>query len=192
MKKRILAVIMAAVILCLAFTACSGNKVTDSNAPDSQNKDNPGVFGAFESVDMEGNKVDFTALQGKKLTMVNVWATFCAPCIREMPDLEKISKDYADKGFQIVGIPLDVTLNADGTYGNDGTFSDAEKVIEQTGVTYLNILMSESLINSPAGEIYTVPSTYFLDENGNQIGEVYVGSKSYSDWCSIIDSLLAE
>ena len=186
MKKRILPILIAAVIFCLTLTACGGNKATESNAT----KD-AGIFGAFQSVDMEGNKVDYTVLQGKKLTMVNAWATFCGPCINEMPDLEKISKEYADKGFQIVGFPIDVVVNADGTYANDGTFEEAEKVIKDTGVTYTNILLSDSLIESELGEVYTIPTTYFLDENGKQIGDVYVGSKSYDDWCSIIDSLLA-
>ncbi|MBQ8503365.1 MAG: TlpA family protein disulfide reductase [Clostridia bacterium] len=186
MKKRILPVLIAAVIFCVTLTACSGNNATNGNVTQA------GMFGAFESIDMEGNKVDYTALQGKKLTMVNVWATFCGPCVREMPDLEKISKEYAEKGLTIVGVPVDVIVNADGTYKNESLFADAQAVIGQTGVTYLNILMSESLLDSELGQVYTVPTTYFLDENGNQIGESYVGSKSYADWCSIIDEILAK
>lgn len=209
MKKRILPVLIMAIAFVLAFTACSGDKatngnitggnITDSNAADD-NTNEPTVqqeneagatsFGEFETVDVEGNTVDHTAFQGKKLTMVNVWATFCSPCINEMPDLEKISKEYADKGFQIVGVVLDVTQNSDGSY-NQELLTQAEAVIEQTGVTYLNLLMSDDLMNTELGELYSIPTTYFLDENGKQLGESYLGSRSYEDWCQLIDDYLA-
>lgn len=206
MKKRILPILIVLVIFCLTFTACSGEKgdtttaegnttVSQNAADATESKDLPELegtaFGAFESVDMEGNKVDYKIFEGKKLTMVNIWATFCGPCIREMPDLERISKEYADKDFQIVGIVCDVTLNPDGNYSK-ALFGKAEDVIESTGVSYLNILPSVSLNEAKLGEVYTVPETVFVDENGKQVGSSYLGSKSYEDWCAIIDGLLAE
>lgn len=192
MKKRIIAILVAAVIFCLAFTACSGDKATDGNAPSVNASDEAGVFGVFESFDMKGKKVDNTALQGKKLTMVNAWATFCGPCINEMPDLQKINKEYAKKDFQIIGLVIDVSVDENGAPLNESLYAEAEKVIKDTGVKYTNILLSDSLKNSEAGSIYTIPTTYFLDENGNKIGDTYIGSRSYEDWCKIIDSLLAE
>ena len=192
MKKRIIAILIAAVIFCLTFTACGGNKATEGNAPSENSSVEAGVFGAFESFDIKGKKVDYTALQGKKLTMVNAWATFCGPCIGEMPDLQKISKEYAKKDFQIVGLVIDVSVDENGTPVNEKLFADAQQVIKNTGVKYTNILFSDSLSSSEAGSIYSIPTTYFLDENGNQVGKTYVGSRSYEDWCTIIDSLLAE
>ncbi len=192
MKKRIIAILIAAVIFCLAFTACGGDKATDGNAASENISNEAGVFGEFESFTMKGKKVDYTALQGKKLTMVNAWATFCGPCINEMPDLQKISEEYANKDFQIVGLIVDVSADENGTPANEKLYSDAEKVIKDTGVKYTNILLSDSLKSSEAGSIYTIPTTYFLDEDGNKIGETYIGSRSYEDWCKIIDSLLIE
>lgn len=192
MKKRIIAILIAAVIFCLAFTACGSNKVTEGNAPSENSSVEAGVFGAFESFDMKGNKVDYTALQGKKLTMVNAWATFCGPCIREMPDLQRISKEYSKKDFQIIGLVVDVAVDKNGTPANENLYAEAEKVIKDTGVKYVNILLSDSLISSEAGSIYSIPTTYFLDENGNQVGKTYVGSRSYEDWCTIIDGLIEQ
>ncbi len=192
MKKRVIAILIAAVVFCLALTACSGNKATDGNAPSENSSGEAGVFGEFTSFDMKGSQVDYTALQGKKLTMVNAWATFCGPCISEMPDLQKISEDYKDKDFQIVGLIVDVSVDENGAPFNEDLYAEAEKVIKDTGVKYRNILLSDSLLESEAGSIYSIPTTYFLDENGNQVGKTYVGSRSYEDWCSIIDGLLAE
>ncbi len=192
MKKRIISILIAVVIFCLAFTACTGNKATEGNAPSDNSSAEAGVFGEFVSYDMKGKKVDHTALQGKKLTMVNAWATFCGPCISEMPDLQKISKEYEKKDFQIVGLVVDVSVDETGKPYNESLYAEAEKVIKDTGVKYTNILLSDSLKSSEAGSIYTIPTTYFLDENGNKIGETYIGSRSYEDWCQIIDSLLIE
>lgn len=155
--------------------------------PDVSSSD---VFGKFKTVDINGKTVDFTALMGKKVTMVNVWATFCTPCIGEMPDLEKINKNYADKDFQIVGMVLDVSEYGEGGY--DGNLlNEAKKIISDTGVTYLNLLTSRELLNNELSQVFSVPTTYFLDENGNLIGNSYIGSRSYDDWAQIIDELLA-
>ena len=56
----------------------------------------------FTGEDLEGNKVDSKELFAKaKVTMINVWGTFCSPCIMEMPDLGELSREYADKDFQV-------------------------------------------------------------------------------------------
>ena len=103
MKKRILPLLLALVIFCFSFTACTGNKATDGNALTDIET---GIFGGFETYTMKGKKVDYSVLQGKKLTMVNAWATFCGPCIGEMPDLQKISKEYAKKTFRLWALSL--------------------------------------------------------------------------------------
>lgn len=154
---------------------------TDKTTVKAEEKADP-VFGDFISEDIEGNEVSSEIFKGKKVTMVNLWATFCSPCIREMPDLEKLSKDYADKGLQIIGIPCDAY--------NDELVSQAEDIIKYTGVTYLNILPSATLDEAKLNSVMSVPETVFVDENGVQIGESIVGSKSYEQWAEIIDSVL--
>ena len=61
-------------------------------------------FGAFESETLDGEKVTEEIFQQADLTMVNIWATFCGPCIQEMPDLAQLSEEYQDKGVQIIGL----------------------------------------------------------------------------------------
>ena len=177
MKKRVIALLLCALVI-FSFAACGGK--TES----VDEKDVNGVFGDFTSTDVNGEPVNADIFKGKKVTMVNIWGTFCSPCIREMPDLQKLSEDYAEKGVQLVGIVCDV---------NEGEDTAAAKdVMKQTGVKYLNILTSDSLVNAKLGEVMSVPETLFIDENGNQIGTSYVGSRSYEDWASIIDHILLE
>ena len=50
------------------------------------------LLGSFTAQDLEGNTVDQSILADHKLTMVNVWATFCTPCLSEMPELGSSSR----------------------------------------------------------------------------------------------------
>ena len=169
MKKRVIALLLCALML-LSFAACGSEA--------------EGSWKNFTSADVNGKTVDEDIFKDKKVTMVNIWGTFCSPCIREMPDLEKLNKDYADKGFQVVGIVCDVY--------DDAGIEIAKQIISQTGVTYLNIIPSETLEQAKLNSVYTVPETIFIDEDGNQIGTNYVGSRSYEDWALIVDSVLAQ
>ena len=55
---------------------------------------------------------------------------------------------------------------------------------------YLHLLPSKSLNKAYLNTIQSVPETIFVDENGNQIGERYLGAKSKAEWQKIIDSLI--
>ena len=127
-------------------------------------------------------------LTGKKLTMVNVWATYCNPCINEMPELAKLHHDYADKGFQIVGVLTDV--GAATAYDGEA-LEYGQAIIDQTGADYLHLVPSREMMIGCLSEITAVPTTYFIDENGQQVGTEYVGGRDYNGWKAIVDELLA-
>ncbi len=211
MKQRVLSLIMSALVFVVLFTACSGNKstgtdttseketsdvsqtqegekeATDGSQSDSVAKHN--VFGEFESVNSDGEKIDHTVFEGK-ITMVNVWATISEHSINQMSDLERINEEYADRNFQVVGIVCGVYMYDDGSL-DSYSVKKVQSIIDTAGVSYLNILPSASLNSAKLDESQNIPETIFLDENGNQIGESYIGSKSYEEWCSVIDSVLA-
>lgn len=188
--KRALALILSLCAVLLMFTACStdGKDENATTEPESEVfQIGEEVFKGVTATDLDGNEVDDSIFKGKKLTMVNIWATFCRPCIGEMPDLQKISEDYAEMGVQVIGIVSDVQ----GT--DDAELIALAKDIEaDTGVKYTSLVPSESLVEAKLGEVYSVPETIFLDENGNQIGESYIGSRSYDSWSMVIDSMLSQ
>lgn len=187
--KKILALILSVIMFALIFTSCGKSEA--ENEPTSVGGEitqNSGVLSGFTTTDIDGNAVNQSVFKGKKLTMVNIWATFCGPCINEMPDLGKISEDYADKGFQIIGIPVDVV----DYYGNidESQVELAKDIIDETGAVYLHILPSASLNQAKLSQVTSVPETIFVDENGNQVGESYIGSRSMAQWKEIIDGLM--
>lgn len=149
-----------------------------------------GLFGAFSTVDLAENEQTEAVLKDHKLTMINVWATFCGPCINEMPDLGAINQEYQDKGLQIIGIVSDA-VDMDGNPSAE-TISLANDIISQTGADYLHLLPSAELFQGPLSTLSVVPTTYFVDENGVQVGETYTGGRTKEKWIQIIDSLLSQ
>jgi len=105
---RRVGIFFLAVILVISLCACA------SEAVQPQEETPTGILSAFTATDLQGNGVDQTVLQGCRLTMVNVWATYCSPCISEMPDLADLAAKYADLGVQIIGLVSDAQ-NADGS-----------------------------------------------------------------------------
>ena len=143
---------------------------------------------AFESVDLDGKEISSDLYSNNKITMINIWGTFCGPCIREMPDLAKLSEANKSKGVEIIGIPIDII--DDWGRLDKRLKSDAIMIIEKTGVNYKNVVPTVSMFQTMLRGIQAVPTTFFVDKNGNQIGTVYLGSRSQKDWQKIIDKLL--
>ena len=54
----------------------------------------------------EGGELDFASLRGAPL-LLNFWATWCAPCIKEMPELDQFQREYAPQGWRVVGVAVD-------------------------------------------------------------------------------------
>lgn len=141
-----------------------------------------GPFGVFETLTLDGETVTQEIFKEADLTMVNIWGTFCSPCINEMPDLGELAREYEQKGLQMVGMISDVAEAEDET---------ATLIVEETKADYMHLILSQSLYNS-LSQIQVVPTTVFIDSTGKQVGYTYTGSKSKEDWSAIMDEMLLE
>ena len=149
-----------------------------------------GTLASFRAATLEGKPVDESLFADHSLTMINIWATFCSPCLREMPELGELSKTYQSKGVQIVGLVADA-----GTPGAKSFMSQVElarQLVQQTGADYIHLLPSDDLIKAKLGAVSSVPETIFVDSKGNLVGESYIGSRSGAEWSQIIDGLLTQ
>ena len=179
--KKLWSVLMLTALLTMGLTACGG---------ESSQETGTGVLAGFTAQDLEGNDVDDSIFDGYDVTMINVWGTFCGPCIQEMPDLGQLAEDYADKGVQIVGIVSDAT-DYEGGYLEENV-ELAKEIVEETVAGYLHLLPSQDVLNRVLTSIQVVPTTFFVDSEGNQLGGIVTGSKSYDDWTAILDQKLEE
>ena len=141
----------------------------------------------FTVHDIYGNEVDQTIFEEKELTMVNIWGTFCPPCKMEMPDLGKLNREYDPDRFQVVGIVYDL-IKEDLTLDPD-LVEEAKAIAEETGADYTHLALEGDLL-SMLFSFDSVPTTVFVDSEGNQVGTYYVGARSEEDWREVIDSLL--
>ena len=153
----------------------------------SKNKNNSAAY-SFASQDLDGNKISSELFADNKITMINIWGTFCGPCIREMPSLAKLSEENKSKGVEIIGIPIDIVDDWGKLDAN--AKSDALMIIKQTGVKYKNVVPTIEMFQTFLRGIQAVPTTIFVDKNGKQIGQAYLGARSQKDWQKIIDKLL--
>lgn len=136
----------------------------------------------FSVIDMNGNTLSAVELfSGNALTIVNVWTTYCPTCIEEMPDLSKLSKEYADRGVKFIGIVSDVYEGQDGQY--------AKKLIEETGADFCQLYANDRLGTLLLGSVQYVPTTFIFDENRTVV-DMHVGSLAYDSWVEKIEELL--
>lgn len=193
-KIWILAVLAGAVLLggCTGNTSdndkktesVSGKQESSGTNASSGKSDSLPLPVTFEAEDMEGNEVSSSIFSESKLTMINVWATYCNPCLQEMPDLGELSGEYDSGEFQIIGVISDVQEGAD-----QDTLDKASSLIEQTGADYPHLLLNESLYEAMLTEVTAVPTTFFFDSNG-MVLDTLVGSRDKDEWKEIIDALL--
>lgn len=141
------------------------------------------IFIAFEGTDLDGNTVSQEIFTQSKLTMVNVWATYCNPCLSEMPGLGELAAEYDPAEFQIIGIVSDVWEGEDQTL--------VESLIQKTGADYLHLLANDSIGQAILSSVSGVPTTFFFDGEGAYLGGV-VGSAEKEKWEEIVHGLLEE
>ncbi|MCH1982327.1 redoxin family protein [Ruminococcus sp. OA3] len=142
-----------------------------------------GPFGSFETMTLEGDPVTQNIFGDASLTMVNFWATYCGACIQHMPYLTELDGEYRDRGLQILGVITDV----------DEPENDAALTIAKSaGTDYTQIIASDDLRLGVLSEIQYIPTTIFLDQNGTQLGETYVGGKTKDEWAKIVEELLEQ
>ena len=122
----------------------------------------------FSTHDLDGNAVTEDIFSESEYTMINIWGTFCGPCINEMPELQEIYEDLPDN-IQMIGVICDV-YDGD-SYG----VSDAIDIVDYTGVKYTN-LKSCSALDNYFRNLQYVPTTVFVDSHGYVVCEVIEGA----------------
>ena len=122
-------------------------------------------FPDFQANDINGKPLSLNQFKNK-VVLIDFWATWCPPCVDEMPNIVKAYKKYHDRGFEIIGISLDQ---------NESRFL---KFIEDNGMTWRQYYDGKGGQNKLARRysIESIPSTFLIDTNGKIIAKNLRGS----------------
>ena len=198
MKKRMkkISIFCLTGMLALGLWACSSSKdgsadsstsetakIKDSSEEGSKTEKNTGNSSEeqeigengfpvnmpqFTTKDMDGNKVTNDIFAEYDLTVVNFWATYCNPCIDELPELAEWKKELPDN-VNLIGLLVNVDEK-----GSD-QYKLAEKIIKETGADYQHLLATEEF-DDIISNLVGVPTTFFVDSTGKIIGEPFAGA----------------
>lgn len=121
---------------------------------------------SFTFIDLKGKTHNFNEYKGKWV-LVNYWASYCPPCLAEMPDIEHFYQDNKEK-FTVLGMDAGVS-----------TVAEVEAFQKKLGVTYTLIPKQESTMLA-FGPIMGIPTSFIVSPEGNLV-EKYVGIITYAD-----------
>lgn len=133
----------------------------------------------LSTTDLFGNNVTGELISNNRLTMVNFWATWCDPCVEEMPDLSKLAQEYAEQEFGIIGVLTDDDENMEG----------AKEFLTKSDIAY-PVVLCEGILEELTKDINVIPITIFFDAAGNQVGDILIGGDSYDGWKTRIEEML--
>jgi peroxiredoxin len=116
----------------------------------------------FSLMGLNGERITLSDFRGQPV-LINFWASWCGPCRLEMPAIERIYREYKDKGF--------VVLTVNTTYQDN--LADVEAFIEEHNLTFPILLDQDGSTTKPY-QLTALPSSYFIDSEGI-IQEVVIG-----------------
>lgn len=146
--------------------------------------------GSFETEDVLGEKYTQDMFSEYDLTLVNVFATWCSPCVEEMPELEKLRQEYAQKGVRLGVVGMVMDLKMENGSVDEGALERAQLLIERGGLQFPLLAPDEGNMNGCLQGLESYPETFFVDREGNIVSEAYLGARSAEEWAEIVDQEL--
>ncbi|MDF9761782.1 MULTISPECIES: TlpA disulfide reductase family protein [Peribacillus] len=154
MIKKIIALVVLLSLITIAIVQAMDNEPKGKDEKDSLGGLKIGAKAPdFTLKTLDGKQVELSDYKGKKV-MLNFWATWCPPCKKEMPDMEKYTQQAGDDV-----VVLAVNIDPE---------NDVKSFVNNNGITFTIPLDSQSAKN-PVNDLYNIsfiPTTYFIDKKG--------------------------
>ena len=112
----------------------------------------------FRLKDLDNKWKEYGDLKGNSLTVIDFWATWCQPCVRSIPLLDEMAREFSDQGVRFIGVSIDGTRNQ----------SKIAPFVKSLGVSYPILRDVNSELMSELG-VTAVPSLLIFDNKGEQL-----------------------
>jgi peroxiredoxin len=120
--------------------------------------------GDFTLRTVEGQTFRLSDHLGKQVILLNFWATWCVPCLGEMPELEKLHQRYRDQGLLVVGVSMD----------GPESVANVQPTVRRYGLTYPILLDEETRVVGVYNPRRDAPFSVLIDRQG-RIVQRFVG-----------------
>ncbi len=111
---------------------------------------------SLSAISGKNKVIDIREYRGK-VVLVVFWATWCQPCMQEVPSLISLQKEFGAQGFSVIGLSLD-----------EGGSSAVTRVVEKQGINY-PVAIASSKVSRDFGGIVGIPTAFMVDRTGNVV-----------------------
>lgn len=178
--KKLISLIIVIVLLFAVYTA-------DPVRVSGGAQEGPAVgmqIESFNSADLTGEKVSSELFSEAELTVINYWATWCPPCIREMPEFSKLHKHFFSEGeegkVQLIGVICE---------GNGCTPQSAKAYLDENGFEWRNI-RSTAELDKVFYTSNSIPQTLIVNREGKVLSHRIGAFASYEQLFEYVSSFL--
>jgi len=126
---------------------------------------------AYSAVTLDGDTVDLAQLRGR-VVLLNVWATWCTPCVREMPALQRLYERHEADGLSVVAVSVDGSTPGLGA-------ANVSEFVNDLDVTF-TILLDPSGSIEETFRVRGLPTTFVIDREG-RIREKVLGAREWDE-----------
>ncbi len=196
MKKRLL-LIGCVLMMSTAAVACSSTNQSTEAKQETMSMDNSQAQGSesavqdassatkmpeFKTKTTEGEEITSDVFKKSKLTVVNLWGSWCQPCVEEIPELQKLYENMKDKGVNVIGVAQD----------GDTELDAVKEIIAQDNVTYTNIIPDEDgPLKGFVMSSQLFPNTFLVDSEGNIVANI-TGGQNLEGFTKAVEDALAK
>ena len=164
MMRKLLVTICAVALL---ITGCGDSADINESSSTAQASPVAKNIPTFTAKTITGETVTNEIFASKKITIVNIWGTFCPPCIAEMPELGEMARTLPTDA-QIIGFVCDASEES-------SQIQKAIQITQEANADFVNIIPNAQLLKFMEN-VEAVPTTIFVNSKGEVVGRAVIGA----------------